>query len=323
MKAVETISQCEQLALDVFNRDIVFDFYGGESFFVRFIIALQNIQRFFWDENPSKRKKLLIELSDLIVRFEDLSLGCVELLDYLKETAEYINGLAAEDVDRHSWKGERLSDEAQSLPSMLCLETRQYYKWLGSQLRGDGEIVELGSWLGSSTYALAEGKAGNILLTDRQIYSFDSFIWGTWMEKYAGGRMQCFPRRGESYIDLFINLCSKYEHFINPIRFYLYAEGESGVLPPLEWNSKPIELFIFDIGHEYFLINEAWHVFAPFFLDGRTIVVFSPYGNARAEGLRRFCKERSYQLLPIHKPESAAKAYLFTGKGKSFAKASS
>ena len=78
----------------------------------------------------------------------------------------------------------------------------------------------------------------------------------------------------------------------------------------IRWDGAPIELFVYDMGPQYAQVESAWNVFRPSFVPGRTMVVFNEYGSPRAESLRRFCRERAAELVPMHKPWGPAKAFL-------------
>jgi hypothetical protein len=67
---------------------------------------------------------------------------------------------------------------------------------------GKGEIVDLGSWLGSTTIPLARGLRRNPRGRGRRVQAYDQFVWQEWMEPYAG-HLQRRYTPGESFLDEF------------------------------------------------------------------------------------------------------------------------
>lgn len=52
--------------------------------------------------------------------------------------------------------------------------------------RSAGDIVDLGSWLGSFTVCLLAGLKQNQawLKNPRAVHAYDTFVWSAWMERY-------------------------------------------------------------------------------------------------------------------------------------------
>lgn len=315
------ISDMEQLAMDVFNREAVINPSGRNGFFLRLSAALVSFPHFLVSEEASRRETLLWEFRDLLERYHDLSLDHDELLTYLADAEQHIAALASEPpMEKTAWQYEQLSAHAQTVPSMLLSDTRKYYRWLGRRLSGAGDVVELGSWLGSATTSVADGIISNSSFASRRMYVYDSFEWERWMDKYLSEKMRAAHpvlqtlKFGDDYMNLFLEFCAPYRDFIEARKCYVQtSEGRGLDLPLLDWAGGSVELFIYDLGHEHELITRAWEVFAPSFIPGKTILAFNPYGNMRAEELRRFCREHSHEMTPVHKPISSTKGFLFTG----------
>lgn len=69
---------------------------------------------------------------------------------------------------------------------MISAEEKRYLNWLGScHWTGSGEIVEIGPWLGGSTYCLASGMAANPKRGERRLHCFDNFLWRPFMADRA------------------------------------------------------------------------------------------------------------------------------------------
>jgi hypothetical protein len=80
------------------------------------------------------------------------------LLDLLSHTREL---LLESNRASGSWGSAAVCHETLRVPTMLSKETMTYSSWLGGQLCGVGDIVELGVWLGSSTLCVCEGVSRN------------------------------------------------------------------------------------------------------------------------------------------------------------------
>lgn len=303
-----------EIARQVFAGQINFDPWDTLNCYLRFTIGLYNIQHFLSSEDANRRDELLDELEELIERFECLSLNDQEYLRYLRDTHLYISQLKDEPVvERELWKDQQVSAATLSIPSMLYDETIRYYKWLAGSLSGFGEVVELGCWLGSSTSSIAEGLYANQAFVNHKIYSFDSFEWRSWMDGFLVGKHESprLPLVGDSFLPLFRDYCERHKDIIEPRVCYVAGEGEANTLPAPEWNGSPIELLIYDMGPDSPRLHKVWNTFAPSFISGKTLVVFNEHGNARADEIRRFTLENRRTLLPLHKPATSAKAFLF------------
>jgi hypothetical protein len=66
-----------------------------------------------------------------------------------------------------------------------------------------------------------------------------------------------------------------------------------------------------DFAHDRASNEAMWRVFSPSFQSGSTIVVFNQFGNIPAGEVREFCRQRAPELVPLHKPHSAAKAFRY------------
>src|SRR5436853_7107707 len=76
------------------------------------------------------------------------------------------------------------------LIGMTTLEEQAYFEdYARSIYTGAGEIVDLGSWLGSTTISLARGLADNPSVEARRkkIHAFDQFLWVPDMDRCVRG----------------------------------------------------------------------------------------------------------------------------------------
>ncbi len=115
---------------------------------------------------------------------------------------------------------------------------------------GGGEIVDLGCFLGSSTYALAAGLDDNSQVTDKdkRIHAYDRFEWNPWMdrpaERYTLARTY---QENECFADEFERQMG------DKIRFIKTVKGD---LTKLTWQSeKAIEYLFIDSMKDWQLCN--------------------------------------------------------------------
>ena len=70
------------------------------------------------------------------------------------------------------------------IPGMLTPAERQYYPYVSRFYSGAGEVVELGPWLGLSTFCLLRGLCANPFFGGRKLHVFDDFTWrSAWMAR--------------------------------------------------------------------------------------------------------------------------------------------
>jgi hypothetical protein len=84
------------------------------------------------------------------------------------------------------WRGIDLG-ESPDIPTMITTEERRYLRWLtGEYWSGTGDVVEVGPWLGGSTWYLASGMAANPRADQRRrLHVIDNFRWRPFMSERA------------------------------------------------------------------------------------------------------------------------------------------
>ncbi|MBD2134000.1 hypothetical protein H6F47_16560 [Sphaerospermopsis sp. FACHB-1094] len=88
-------------------------------------------------------------------------------------------------LDRNApWHSTSLKQDVK-IPGMITLSEKQYYLYLGRFYSGFGSIIELGPWLGLSTYYLVSSLLNNPNFKSQKIDVYDDFIWrSSWMDKW-------------------------------------------------------------------------------------------------------------------------------------------
>jgi hypothetical protein len=110
---------------------------------------------------------------------------------------------------------------------------------------GEGEIIELGSWMGSYTIPLATGlMRRKYLLPHRKIHSFDKFIWENWMNEHSAGVWHPW-REGQSFLPEYVKRIG----YLNP-----YIQIHAGDLLDVKWE-WPVEFICVDAMKSWELVN--------------------------------------------------------------------
>lgn len=178
------------------------------------------------------------------------------------------------------WLRMPLSDHREESPSMIGPEEKRYYVYLGQFYGGEGEVVELGPWLGASTARIVEGLATNPKFDGRRVWVYDDFVWrGSWMDAHLPPTIDPPPDGGD-FRPLFERFAAPYLDRLAVFARRIGDDDGHG-LPPFAWDGGSIELAFIDCGRT-FEVNEAWYrVLSPHFIPNRTLVVMQDWHTHR------------------------------------------
>lgn len=286
----------------------------------RAVVTLLDARDFLESEEPELGRWVAFQLERLVQaagsRVAELP-SCPNLPELQRQVRHLLleTSRAAEPAGRLC-----VSAKTANMHTMLSRETMEYYSWLGTQLSGSGDIVEFGVWLGSSTRCLCEGLARSRAKREREprVHAYDAFIWQPWMLRFLRIETQTdlkddrpLPRTGEDFQDHYMQNVSDFANRIAVNRCMLVPD-ESGHVPAVSWPcSQPIELMVYDMGADPDLLEGIWRSVVPHFIPGRTLVVINEYGKLNSEPIWRFCSKHAGHLIPLHKPRSSAKTFLY------------
>lgn len=299
---------------DVIDGRNFFDKYAMAAVNMRVLLTIGAIQDYFREERPNDKAALIGNLRCVLNELEEPEFYDLKIRSFFEDSIHYLEGESApEALQRFGWEGEELSGLVQRIPTMLCKETLGYYKWLARTFEEPGDIVELGSWMGSSTACLAEGLSQNPDRERKTIHVYDSFIWRDWMKTYTEDPelLAANIREGESFLKYFWSYAEPFRNLIDVHQSVLKGGTEQFALPALEWRGGQIGILVMDFAHDRASNEAMWRVFSPSFRSGSTIVVFNQFGNIPAGQVREFCREKATELVPLHKPCSSAKAFRY------------
>ena len=137
---------------------------------------------------------------------------------------------------------------------------------------GEGEIVDLGCFLGSSTYPLAAGleQNSNVANKSKRIFAYDRFEWNAWMERPAS-RYQLGKKyqENECFVDEFERQMGDKLPQINVVK---------GDLTKLSWPAESfIEYLFVDSMKDWSLCNNIIPGFYPAMKPGVSFLHHQDY----------------------------------------------
>jgi hypothetical protein len=303
-----------QHAHDVIDGKSFFDPYAADASWMRVLFAIGAIQSYLLEERPGDAVPLLKDLRAVLLDMDQARLCDARIRSFIVDSIRCLEtDTVADTLDRNAGENEELSRSVQRIPTMVTKETLRYYKWLARTFEHPGDIVELGSWMGSSTACLAEGLSQNPCRKHTRIHAYDSFIWRDWMRTYTEDAelLAADIRDGDSFLDYFRRHTAPFRHLIDVHQSVLKTATERTALPALEWRGGPIAILVMDFAHDRASNESMWRVFSPSLQSGSTIVIFNQYGNIPAGEVREFCRDKAGELVPLHKPRSSAKAFRY------------
>lgn len=285
----------------------------------RAVVALLDTRDFLESEEPELGRSVAFQLERLI-QADVPELAALPAHRHLPELRQQVRHLLLESNRAAKPAGRlRVSAQTARVPTMLSPETMEYYCWLGTQLSGLGDIVEFGVWLGSSTRCLCEGLARAQPTREREprLHAYDAFTWQPWMLRFltietrAEGEGRALPRAGEDFLDRYERNVRDFRDRIAVNRCTL-GPDEREQHSALRWDAaQPVELVVYDMGPDADLLDGIWQSLVSHFIPGRTLIVMNEYGKLNSEPIWRFCSKHAGQLVPLHKPCSSTKAFLY------------
>jgi len=156
------------------------------------------------------------------------------------------------------------------LLGMTSNQERSYAKYYTeNEYTGQGEIVDLGSWLGSFTLPLILGLKNNKnydKLKEKQIHVYEGFIWeSSWMEKEViGTKLEGKYKEGDNFLDSFLEQISPYQDMV---------KINMGDLTTMTWEKeKPIEFLLVDAIKNWDLTNHIIQQFFPALIPNVSLI---------------------------------------------------
>lgn len=166
-----------------------------------------------------------------------------------------------------------ISSTLRQLDGMTTMSERAYLYWYAKCIYGGkGSIVDLGCWLGSTTIAMAMGLGGNHRLADnRLIYSYDEFIWRSYMDSRAKGTvLEGKYSPGDSFLDEFERRVSPWRQYVKPC---------PGDLAKVGWCGAPIEFLLIDAMKSWAAATGVVQKFFPALMPGVSLILHQDFAH--------------------------------------------
>lgn len=165
-------------------------------------------------------------------------------------------------------------------PGMLSEEESRYLLYVGQFYSGAGEVVELGPWLGKSTFHIIEGLRDNPNFTGRKLHVFDDFVWRPdWMD-HKVAESQRLPRHADFQF-MFENYNKAIADRILPLKRMITPYDGNEALERVSWDGRPVEMMIVDCGRTIEANEAWWRIFVHSFIPHKTILVLQDWETHR------------------------------------------
>jgi len=151
--------------------------------------------------------------------------------------------------------------------SLLTMQERQMLFYLANEwYSGEGAIVDLGSFLGSSTVAFADGLKSRDG-TFGHIDAYDLF------QVSRDQETQRFlnKKEGDSFLEIYQSTIAGYEDFITT---------HPGDIKGHPWTGGPIEILFIDLAKSWDMNEYIIGEFFPHLIPGKSIIIHQDFGNA-------------------------------------------
>jgi hypothetical protein len=150
-------------------------------------------------------------------------------------------------------------------------EAAFYQNYIAHHYLGSGAIVDLGTWLGSTTIALSKGLSLNANSTSHygRIYAFDIFIWQPYMDWHSWkSEVKRKFKVGECFID-------EYKKRVRSFQRFLTIEKVD--LLDVIWVQGPIEILLIDSMKSWELASAIQRSFFTHLIPGVSVVIHQDF----------------------------------------------
>jgi len=152
-----------------------------------------------------------------------------------------------------------------NIPGMVSTNEMAYLYWLVSETyTGSGKIVELGSWLGKSTVAIASGLESSGI--EEIVYTFDKYEW---------------HNSFDSKSNLGLKHGSDFKHLFdaNVKGFVQYINSTKTNLRDIVWENGSVEILFLDAPKRIKDMKSTFIEFGPWLIPNVSIIVLQDFGR--------------------------------------------
>jgi len=172
------------------------------------------------------------------------------------------------------WENKWLGNEAETpfahLVGMVDNEIRNYaYHYGSKEYTGNGALVDLGSWLGSSVIPLAEGLQQNEIGKEAKIHTYDAFIWYENMNHSIS-----YYNITNSYA---VGQSFRKEFDIQTAAYHNSIMVHQGDLALALWSAEPIAYMMIDAMKDWELAKHIAFTFYPHLIPNTAIIIHEDF----------------------------------------------
>lgn len=208
------------------------------------------------------------------------------------------------------------------VPGMLTKSEKQYYTYLMPFYSGKGEVVEIGCWLGQSTWFLFNALEKNPNFGDKKLHVFDDFTWrASAMDKWLKGLDLQAPEDRGSFLPLFEEQMKDFADRLEVKQRKISDYRGNEHLETISWSGEPIEIIVIDCGRLLEVNDAWWKVFEPSFIPDTTLIVMQDWQNYKRvpelfwENMKIFTDSKLEKLDLIHEVAYGATAtFVYRGE---------
>jgi hypothetical protein len=166
--------------------------------------------------------------------------------------------------------GYKIPPACHHVSAMLSVAERKMLSWLTENIyTGEGEIVDLGAFIGGSAVCMADGLSkSRIKNKKKRIHSYDRFF-GDYPMQWIKENTKFSPANQDSYFDVFEQQTKPFEDMITSHKVDLVGH-------PWELK-KPIEILFLDVMKTPELATSIVEQFFPYMTPGRSILIAQDY----------------------------------------------
>ena len=151
------------------------------------------------------------------------------------------------------------------IPGMTSNQERKCLYDAARQMEPIGDIVDLGSWLGSLTASLAAGVLANPNHRSQvpTVFAYDTFVWRDWMTPLAKKYGVTGFSDGESFLPRFLAETERWKNVI---------EARPGDVASMHWDGRPISILVIDAMKDEETARSIVNNFFPSLVAGKSLV---------------------------------------------------
>ncbi len=143
-----------------------------------------------------------------------------------------------------------------------------------NEYSGQGEIIDLGCWLGSATISIAKGLEKNLQVTakNKRIHAYDLFIWEpSYMDRCVKGTtLEGKYKQGDSFLDEFLHRSHPWSQLI---------EVYPGDVLKIGWSKRPIEYLFIDAMKTWELTKSIFLNFYPHLIPMTSLIHYNDFAH--------------------------------------------